>query len=323
MPTEVIKVIDTAGGGDYTSMQAALLGEARNLVTADQIAVLEFTGGRDYGGDFYIRSPWVTSPTHYIHIRPHTESQRATSIWSNAKYYIERRSFYYGFQIERNNVIWEGMQVDCTSQTLSAMFYFNLPSYTNGFFKFFGCHVKNGKDIHRVYQMGAGNKIYVKNCILHGNFSTTANVETYAYNNTLRIATGWYNGSTVRFKNCIMEATSQGFYNFHADSQNNISNIAGNLAGDNSQIGTVSLINKAAGNYGLLPGESFATGAGADLSSDPNLPVLYDINLIERAAPDTIGAFYNAPLPEEEEQGSVRSRFRRWRKYWRGWRRFS
>lgn len=318
MPTEVIKVIDTAGGGDYPSIRDALLGEARNLVTSDQIAALEFTGGRDYAGDFYIRSPWVTSPTNYIHIRPHTASQRATSVWSNSKYYIDRQSNKYGFQIERNNVIWEGMQINCADISLSAMFYFNLASYTNGFFKFFGCHVKNGKDIHRVYQIGAGNKIYVKNCILHGNFSTTANVETYAYNNTLRIASGWYNASTARFKNCIMEATSQGFYNFHADSQNNISNIAGNLAGANSQIGTVGFVNKNSGNYGLLPTDPLAIGTGFDLSTDLAMPVVDDINGTPRVAPWSIGAHHEVkPKPKD-------SRWNHWlrkTRYWQGWRR--
>ena len=40
MPTTITKTVKSAGG-DYTSLQSALSGEARDLTAADQIAVFE------------------------------------------------------------------------------------------------------------------------------------------------------------------------------------------------------------------------------------------------------------------------------------------
>lgn len=323
MPTEVIKVIDTAGGGDYTSIKAAIDGEARNLVAADQIAIFEFTGGRDYAGDLYIRSPWVTDQSHYIHFRPHTESQRATSKFSTSKYYLERRDFYYGFQIERNNVIWEGMQMIGIDMFFN--FYFNAASQTNGFWKIIGCFI-NGGTPHHMYQIGSGNKVYlINNIIISTKFSSYSlsysSAEIYAYNNTYKNNNELYLGTSVRFKNNIVSAGSLGIGGTpHADSDFNVSNIAGDPVGANGIIGAPVFKNVAQKDFSLLATDTIAKGNGLDLSTDLAYPFADDIDLQERLEPWSIGAYQFNILPEEE--GSVRSRLRRWRKYWRGWRRF-
>jgi len=68
MATEIIKTIK-ASGGDYSSLAAWDAGEARDLPSADEIAIAEVydfvdTAAVNIGGG------WTTDPTRYIHIRP-------------------------------------------------------------------------------------------------------------------------------------------------------------------------------------------------------------------------------------------------------------
>jgi hypothetical protein len=68
MANEVIKTIKSTGG-DYTSLEAFLSGEARDLVSADEIAVAEVYISFDYVAMNTTSQAWVTDDTRKIIIR--------------------------------------------------------------------------------------------------------------------------------------------------------------------------------------------------------------------------------------------------------------
>lgn len=67
MATEVRHII-AASGGDYTSLQAWLTAQARNLVTADEIAVAECRNFDDTTLATVSQAAWVTDATRHIRI---------------------------------------------------------------------------------------------------------------------------------------------------------------------------------------------------------------------------------------------------------------
>jgi len=87
MATEVIKTIK-ASGGDYSSLAAWDAGEARNLPSADEIAVAEFYDFLDTGGVVDLSGGWTTDPTRYIDIRPGA-GQGHQGIYDTSKYRLQ------------------------------------------------------------------------------------------------------------------------------------------------------------------------------------------------------------------------------------------
>jgi len=69
MATEVVKIVDPGGTGDYTSLSAFVTGEARDLVTADEISVAKCrcTNGNADSSAVTVDG-FTTDSTHYVKI---------------------------------------------------------------------------------------------------------------------------------------------------------------------------------------------------------------------------------------------------------------
>lgn len=87
MPTEVIHTVGS--GKDYATLQAWNSAQARNLVSADEIAVAECYGGTDLlGGSFFNASgSWTTDSTRYCVIRAAEGEQIVGGSWDTSKAY--------------------------------------------------------------------------------------------------------------------------------------------------------------------------------------------------------------------------------------------
>lgn len=87
MATEDIVTIKPAGGGDYTSLNAAESAERANLVTGDKILVFEvYSGGNCLTGAISFNTGWTTDATRYIEIRAAAGHQHR-GVWNTAKAY--------------------------------------------------------------------------------------------------------------------------------------------------------------------------------------------------------------------------------------------
>lgn len=86
MATEVVKTVGPSG--DYASLSAFEAGEARDLVTADEIAVAEVQGFTDTTAvDWGATAGWTTDATRYIEVRPASGAE-AQVPWATSGAYI-------------------------------------------------------------------------------------------------------------------------------------------------------------------------------------------------------------------------------------------
>lgn len=112
MATEVIKTIKSSGG-DYTSVSAAEAGEQRNLVTADEIAVLECYSFQDTAG--VTINGFTTDATRYLKIYTPT-AERHDGKWNSSKYRLEV-SGTMGIAVRDEYVRIDGLQIQLTSSS--------------------------------------------------------------------------------------------------------------------------------------------------------------------------------------------------------------
>jgi len=119
--TEVIKIVDTAGGGDYTTLLAALTANAQDLTATDKILHIKCRRGSGGGQDTSINGSsnqfagYTTDATRYVFIEgdPLT-GNNATPLWSNTKYTLYQGGNWNQFGIPGGfNFIIQGLQVYC------------------------------------------------------------------------------------------------------------------------------------------------------------------------------------------------------------------
>ncbi|MFZ2881514.1 MAG: hypothetical protein WA019_00420, partial [Candidatus Moraniibacteriota bacterium] len=103
----------------------------------------------------------------------------------------------------------------------------------------------------------------------------------YLYNNTVVNCYKGYsqtNGTVIAKNNIAQDCTDGFFGTFDATSDYNISNVLADAPGANSQNGVdVNFINRAGKDFRLANSDTIATNQGTDLSTDPNAPVIGDI----------------------------------------------
>lgn len=120
MATEVIHIIDpsNAAGTDYISLQAWVTAQRRNLVSANEIAIAECRGGRDYAfSALYVSfTDWTTDADHYIEIRNHSSEQNL-GYFDDTKYYLDFNNSGDLIQFSAPHVRVHGIQFKITSAT--------------------------------------------------------------------------------------------------------------------------------------------------------------------------------------------------------------
>lgn len=82
MATEILVRVYTDGTGDYTSLRAAVIAEATNLVTADSYMVFELKGDLRNTDAFVDFNPYTTDATRNVIIRP-IDADRTDGIAGN------------------------------------------------------------------------------------------------------------------------------------------------------------------------------------------------------------------------------------------------
>jgi len=110
MATPVTKTIKPTGG-NYDSQNAAEAGEERNLVTADEICILECYAMEDTTRVSY--SGWVSDATRYIKVyTPLTE--RHPGYWSTSAYRIKGHATWDAVITVTGTtyIRFEGIQID-------------------------------------------------------------------------------------------------------------------------------------------------------------------------------------------------------------------
>ena len=255
MATEVVKIVDPGGTGDYTSLSAFVTGEARDLVTEDEISVAKCrcTNGSADSTNITING-FTTDSTHYVKIWTDPSdtrgdgrggSYRHLGIWpSSGKIYRFNARFY----ISNNYVCVDGLAIKASSGVTTGVIYANTVSgikvsncYTENIG--YGSAVAAEKSTITVWNtigvISGGYdhaacvaflarttpaSISAYNCtgnsisICHGIFGiNTSNVHSYAYNCIGESQGGYYAEYSACYQLCNTSKKILGDYNISDD----------------------------------------------------------------------------------------------------------
>ena len=315
-------IVDTAGGGDYTSLDNAILAHVQDLVTRKKHLVFTCRGNIDSQSITFINA-WTTNSTYFITIQADSNN-RATNKWDNTKYYLKPDNAFATILLTNTNaikVVFDGLQIQSLGTTNSAIYSDTLAANSNIEFK--NCFIyqtyKAGSTNYSVFLNPGADALYkFSNCIFYTASDNASSYViaivggiTYIYNCIVISdgASGIYDisgTSMCRVKNTICRAGLTSFSavgGFHADSDYNSSSVSGsapvNAPRDNTQSpwynGGVSdanfFIDSATLDFGLKY-PSIVQDVGADLSSDSEYPISSDdINGYARDNDWDLGAY--------------------------------
>ena len=276
----------------------------RDLLTSGTIAAAVCYGdGVDTTGT--VINGWTTGANNFIwifaprHGSTVGTSQRHSGVWDSSKYRLEVTNAH-GIDLRESHVRIEGLQIQLTKTNTS---------WWDG--------------ISSSSSIAADADIRISSNIVRGvisNSSTAAGIDTdfggtfrvwnnivydftgggctdcngillraktnYVYNNTVHNSQKGINGTNdfPVAKNNIAQDCADGFVgSFDAASDYNNSDIASDAPGSNSTTGPVVFIDELGNDFHLDPSDTLATNQGTDLSSDPNLPFVEDIDFESRS----------------------------------------
>ena len=305
MATEVVKIVDTGGGGDYSSLAAweadfgsctqsnypSMSGDG-DLVGADLIAVADCrcsTGAADTTA--VTIDGWTTDNTRYIKIwTDPNENYRHDGKWNTSAYRIVVTSGDALAIREEYTKIF-GLQIDCTSK----------PSGSSGI-HIYSNYTYIGYSIIRNAERGikpflSSRIVYMWNSIIINCWRAIDNDDDtsssqYAYNIT---AVGSDNHGILRClaKNCLCKGYSSAcFYGLASGSDYNASDDdTGDDWGSYGRANqTFTFVDEVNDNYHLDSSDTGAKDYGTDLSSDPYLSFTDDIDGETRSGTWDIGA---------------------------------
>lgn len=111
-PSEDISIVDTAGGGDYTSLGAWEAGEQADITPrgTNVIAVAECKGGEDAYSSNLVFAGWDTQPSNPILIRNHS-SEPPDGTVNTGRYYIHINTYDQYVDIQEAAFHMRGIQV--------------------------------------------------------------------------------------------------------------------------------------------------------------------------------------------------------------------
>lgn len=267
-------------GGDYTSLSAAEAGEQRDLVTLNEIAILECYAMSDTTA--VTISGWTTSATNYIKIYTPT-TERGGPKWDATKYRMEVTNAVC-LAINEDFVTVDGIQFKVIGATAS-LDVVSLSSVGAGAEFNFTHNIVNGSgNVNMRGLVVFDSQVIAKinnNLMYDCERSGTGNLEisacapgTQVYNNTfihgyrcVRIT-----DTDATLKNNIAFGSShvQNYYaTFNAASDYNASDDATSTGGANDRINqTFSFTDAAGGDYSITSGDAGARDHGTDTSAD-------------------------------------------------------
>ena len=284
-----------SSGGDYTSLNAALVGESANLVTNTCIltikcyAITDTTPAASGSG-------YTTNASYYINIQ--TDSSASHSgVWDSTKYNLSYTGNYTNLLVcQPNYTRVKGLQVYLNGNYTAISMNGTTSSIVDS------CIIKGSGG------QGIGCKAQtIVNCIVYG-FGTGFGVIGYEtitwYNNTaVGNATGYNispNVDSGYIKNCLgsgnttVDFTSGGNAYIITDcaSSDSTAGSGGKTGSSGNRVNqTITFVDATNKNYQLASTDAGAKGYGVDLSSDPYYPFNYDVAGNTRTAPWDIGAW--------------------------------
>ncbi len=323
MPTTITVTVKPNGGGDYTSIQAALTAQAAirsNLVGTDEVLEIACYAGLDTTP--VAVSGFTTDATHYIRIYcPAGEGH--TGKYDTTKFRVqvsEARAFTIGSATTKHVRI-EQMQAQVSASVSgNADCYFVSSAITApSDIRRKNCIAKavftgtGAGGAFRSSSTAADDTTIVEsylNCVaidfLNENVGTmfgwNSNAHSlsreYIYNCTaIRCNTGFRDRSNIRIKNCAAISCTNGFLPTsgpHAASTNNASTLNSDARGTNPKDKrAVLLVDPLNDDFRLHRSDSTTAGLkdqGVDLSADADFPFSDDISGTTRVAPWCIGA---------------------------------
>jgi hypothetical protein len=296
--TEVIVIVDpdSGAGFDYTSLGAAIAGEARNLVTADEICVIKCrcTGGTADSSSGDLGTGFTTDATRYIKIwTDPNESYRAEMKRGVTGNVYRRTGPIYASQNEYVRI--DGIHME-NSNSLSMGDF----ASGGGQIQISNCFIRNSTNGSDIVRTGGSIKIW--NTIIEGNGTTikgirsAAGLTIYASNVTVaECDIGFYgNGGDIVAKNCLGYSNSTADFDGLATGCTNCASsdaTADDFGGSGNRVSqTFTFVDGANGDYHLQAGDAGALAFGTDLTADANTPFSDDIDGDTRPASWAIGA---------------------------------
>ena len=273
MPTVVTKTIKPAGGGDYTTVQAALVAYPGNLVAQDVVLRLECYGGN--AGAVDIPSTYTTDASRYVHIVA-ASSARHSGVWDDAMARCEGpeaggSAVLHGpwGSPSPGGVVVDGMLL--RSSAGSAIDDESGPLNGGGIIVARGCIARapSGLAYRRCAEV---TNCVAEQCTYGVSAAKRDGAPTKASCVTVVGAAiaGFFGNDDAQpvVKNCIAQNCTDGFSGtFSAASDYNISDIDGDAPGAHSKTGVVQFVDAAAKDYHLSPADTVARGAGVNLTA--------------------------------------------------------
>ncbi len=319
MAIEVVRIVDTNADAapDYTSLAAWEAGEARDLVTYDEIAVAKCrcsAGAADAGVVF--SSGWVADATRYIKIwTDPAEGYRHNGTYQTGNKYrleVSGANAIYSAALGSTSVYLYliGLQIKVTS-TASWKYGFNIGNVGATSRVYFeqtiivGVFSGTAADCRAIRTTGTAALISyrISNCLIYDFVNGTKNhyaIEFYAgtvycYNVTVvNCRTGFYKAtvnSVVKLRNCLAQDCNDGFNDTAEvwdDADYCCSDITDDAPGAHAQDGDVTWA--GSGDYHLSSSDTVAKDNGVGLSGDSDYPITVDIDNVTRSGSWDIGA---------------------------------
>lgn len=320
MPATVTKTVKPNGGGDYTSLQAALVAEAAahpSLVADDIILQFECYSGLDTTPVSV--SGFTTDATRYLRIYAAT-GEGHTGFYNASKYRLEvsgARAFTIGSSVTKH-VRLEQMQC-FVSGTLSGMDgYFESSNITApADIRYQNCIAKaaisgatgSGQGFRSSATASDDATIITTriNCIADSFRNADTEDDSFGWNSTahtnnkefnynclaINCDNGFRDRSNIRYKNCAAVGCTNGWVPTsgpHANSTNNASTMDADARATNPKHKVAVLfVDPLNNDYRLHNSDSGLKGLGVDLSADADFPFSTDIAGATRGAPWCIG----------------------------------
>ena len=351
MPATITRFVNTAStGGDgttnntsgataaYASLSAALTAQARNLVTADEIALF-LCSGSAADTTAVLTGVWagfVCDATRYVEVRPNT-GQEHGGAWNTGVYRLETTdSSALGLPAAAGamfHVRVSGLQIRVIATTgTTSRRCFNGPVgiSVSSILDVKDCVLRCSKsggtatshsavilsDTQWATVLWRNNLILLDGTDVGQGVKRDAGINMYVHNCAVVGASVAYEDSlnnaagTLQIKNswayqCTTFSAGAGVEN----GDYNSTDLAAATGGANDRVNqTFTFVNEAGGDYQLASTDTAARGHGVDLSADPNAPVTTDINGDPVNSPPDIGPENAA---ENEEVIENRWRIRR------------
>lgn len=311
----VTKTVKSAGGGDHTTLQAAIDAFAPDLRYANQRVIFECYAGNIAGGVFDYTA-WRSDAERFVTIT--AGADRHLGVYSTAKSYLSAAFVSGNVGLIRNfpdySVI-EWMQIEQTGDDQSFRGIMNTGYDANR-----GPKRAAWQTIrYNLIKTAADGSTYWNNCVgidggvdvpgdlfIYGNIlygwdikttccgiSVTQHTvgKTYCYNNTVvDCAIGIKDGYTkIDARNNLVKASVTDFSGaFDGASDYNASTLTGAPGANSRQSQTFTFVNEAGKDYHLSRSDAGARGLGVNLGT----PYDVDIDGEVRVAPWDIGADY-------------------------------